>query len=89
MSATAQNQSQIVDVYLFWLKGCPHCEEQIRYASSIEARESAVRVHYLELGRAENRRLYAEAARALGMRDAAVPLTIVGDTAVIGSMPAP
>ena len=85
LSQHALSQEHQVEVYLFWEQGCPHCEQQIRSLASIEARDATVRVHYLELGRSENRDLYAQTARALGMREVAVPLTVVGGTAILGA----
>lgn len=84
VGVSAQNRAIDVHVYLFWQQGCPHCEEQIRTVARTAARDRAVQVHFVELGSVENRRLYAATAEALGMREAAVPLTIVGDTSLVG-----
>jgi hypothetical protein len=67
LALPAWGQERLVDVYLFWQRGCPHCEQQIRTLAAIESADPAVRVHYLELGHAANRRAYTEAARALGI----------------------
>lgn len=84
VAVPSRSQPTQVDVYLFWERGCPHCEQQIEQVAILAAHDAALDVHYLELGRSENRRLYAATARALRMNQLAVPLTIVGDTAVVG-----
>jgi hypothetical protein len=83
--AAPQGPAHPVHIYLFWEKGCPHCEKQIAYVARVAARDPAVHVHYLELGSLKNRQVYAETARSLGLRSAAVPLTVVGATALVGS----
>jgi cytochrome c biogenesis protein CcdA len=74
-----------IEVYLFWQHGCPHCERQIELVAELEATEADVRAHFLELGEAANRRLYREVARRLGMTQLSVPLTVIGDMALVGA----
>jgi cytochrome c biogenesis protein CcdA len=73
------------DVYLFWAIGCPHCEREIEFLKRLEAEEPRLRVHYLELTREPaNRNAFAAVTRKFGIEDPRVPLTLVGDAAMIG-----
>jgi len=74
-----------VDAYLFWGMGCPHCEREIEFLKRLEAEESRLRVHYLEVTRdAANRRAFAAVVEKIALEDPAVPLTLVGDAAMVG-----
>jgi hypothetical protein len=74
-----------VDAYLFWGMGCPHCEREIEFLKRLEAEEPRLRVHYLEVtGNAANRRAFAAAVEKIALDDPAVPLTLVGASAMVG-----
>jgi thiol-disulfide isomerase/thioredoxin len=74
-----------VDAYLFWGIGCPHCEREIDFLKRLEAEEPRLRVRYLEVtGDAANRRAFAAVVEKISLEDPAVPLTLVGDAAMVG-----
>ena len=74
-----------VDVYLFWTIGCPHCEREIAFLKRVETVEPRVRVHYLEITRdAANRRAFTSVAERLALEEPAVPLTLVGESSMVG-----
>jgi thiol-disulfide isomerase/thioredoxin len=74
-----------VDVYLFWAIGCPHCEREIEFLKRFEAEEPRLQVHYLEVSRdAANQRAYTAVVERFVPEDPAVPLTLVGDRAMVG-----
>jgi hypothetical protein len=84
LSAVAQPQER-VEAYLFWGIGCPHCERGIDFMKRLEAEEPRLRVHYLEVTRdAANRRAFAAVVEKIALADPAVPLTLVGDAAMVG-----
>jgi len=83
-AAGGQPQKQ-VQAYLFWGIGCPHCEREIGFLKRLEAEEPRLRVHYLEVTRdAANRRAFAAIVEKIALEDPAVPLTLVGDAAMVG-----
>ena len=83
-AAVAQPRDQ-VEAYLFWGAGCPHCERAIDFLKRLEAEEPRLRVHYLEVTRdAANRRAFAAVVEKIALEDPAVPLTLVGDAAMVG-----
>ena len=74
-----------VDVYAFVADGCPHCEKALDFLGREAARNSAVRVHRLELTHdALNRETLRSVARALAVDDSAVPFIVIGDRVFIG-----
>jgi hypothetical protein len=82
--AAAQAPRQ-ADVYFFWGKGCPHCEREIEFLKRLEATEPRVRVHYLEVWNdTRNQDAYAAVVTRIALDDPAVPLTLVGDAAMVG-----
>lgn len=84
LAAGAQPSGQ-VDVYLFWALGCPHCEREIEFLTRLEAGESRLRVHALEVSRdAAHRRAFAAVVRQLRIDEPALPLTVVGDVPMVG-----
>jgi len=83
-AAPAQSTSR-VDLYLFWGEGCPHCERAITFLKRLEAEEPRLRVQYLEVWRnAANRDAFVSIAKQLALKDLAVPVAVVGDSATIG-----
>jgi hypothetical protein len=84
-SAAAAEPARGVDVYLFWAYGCPHCDREIAFLKRLEAEEPRLRVHYFEVSRdAANQRAFAAVAERFTPDDPAVPLTVVGDAAMVG-----
>ena len=82
---TGAAAAERVDVYLFWAIGCPHCERAIAFLKRVESVEPRVRVHYLEITRdAANRRAFTSVAERLALEEPAVPLTLVGDSSMVG-----
>jgi len=84
-AAGAASAAQVVNVYLFWAVGCPHCERATAYLKRLEAADPRVRVHYLEVsGDARARRAMVALAERLRMEEIAVPLILVGEQAMVG-----
>ena len=84
VTAAAQPSGR-VDLYLFWAIGCPHCEREIEFLKRLEAEEPRLRVHYLEVSRdAANQKAFTAVVEKFVPDDPAVPLTLVGDAAMVG-----
>ncbi|MBI3043836.1 MAG: hypothetical protein HYY78_13540 [Betaproteobacteria bacterium] len=84
VTAAAQPPER-VDVYFFWGKGCPHCERETEFLKRLEAEEPRIRVHYLEVWNDRaNGDAFVEVAKRLALEDLAVPVTVVGDAAMVG-----
>lgn len=73
------------EVYLFWVKGCPHCAGEIRFLQAMQQAQPDLKVHYLEITQNnQHRRLFLEVVGKLGINEPAVPLTIVGNHVWMG-----
>lgn len=74
-----------VSVYLFWVKGCPHCSREIHFLQQLQQEQPDLDVHYLEITQEnDNRRIFLEVVHRLGLSEPRVPLTIVGNQVWMG-----
>lgn len=75
----------VVDVYLFWALGCPHCERAAAFLGRLEQAEPRVRVHHLEITReAPNREAFLRLVERHRVTDPGVPFVVIGDRVVEG-----
>lgn len=78
-------QGQGADLYLFWRRGCPHCEKELAYLESLRAATPELRVRAFEVGvDAGHRALFTRVVETLRIADPAVPLTIIGARHLVG-----
>lgn len=83
--APVATQVQGADLYLFWRRGCPHCEKELAYLESLRAATRELRVHAFELDvEPSHRTLFARVVEMLRIADPAVPLTIIGARHLVG-----
>jgi thiol-disulfide isomerase/thioredoxin len=76
---------QVVNLYLFWAKGCPHCLHEKQFLAQLAARDPRLQVHTLEV--TENRQnleLLQKVGERLHADVSGVPFTVVGDQYVVG-----
>lgn len=75
-----------VDVYLFYGKGCPHCEKLREFVNELdEEYGDSLRVHEFEIYYdSENVEILSEVIEELKISVGGVPLIIVGDESVPG-----
>ncbi len=84
----AAESAKTVDVYFFWMQGCPHCEREMKVLQKVEKELPQAKVKYLEItGNRRNNALFSEMSSRLGIREPAVPLTVVGRRYWIGYSP--
>jgi glutaredoxin len=76
---------QVVNLYLFWAKGCPHCLHEKQYLAQLAARDPQLKVHALEVTEnGENLELLQKVGERLHADVSGVPFTVVGDQYVVG-----
>jgi thiol-disulfide isomerase/thioredoxin len=74
-----------VNVYFFWGKGCPHCEEEKKFLNKMEDKYPQLRVHQFEVwGSSKNRNLMLEFGKKLNVNVRGVPFTVIGEHHIIG-----
>lgn len=73
-----------VDVYVFWSKGCPHCEKALSFLDSLPARHPGLQIHRHEISEDENLQALIRVARHHQIKDVGVPVILIGDEIQIG-----
>jgi thiol-disulfide isomerase/thioredoxin len=72
-------------VYLFWGRGCPHCEKEKHFLEGLQRENPALEVRSFEVWYdKKNAGLLASMLQARGMRSSGVPVTIVDDQVFAG-----
>ncbi len=83
--ASADNDGSPVVLQLFYSKACPHCEKEILFLNDLKKEISCLEIVKYEVQESEaNRNLFAQSAQRFGIKNLAVPLTIVGDKYLLG-----
>lgn len=77
-------ESPKVNLYFFYSKTCPHCLEEEIFLETLESKFSNLVIKGFEVSDKKNILLAQRAREALGIRIAAVPLTVAGDHYVLG-----
>jgi hypothetical protein len=72
-----------VNLYLFHGDGCPHCAEEINFLGTLDPNEVHV-IQYEVWYNEENATLLENVKSNLGIKRQGVPVTIIGDTYILG-----
>jgi len=84
-AAAPGTDGRVVNLYLFWAQGCPHCLREKQFLARLAERDKDLRIHFLELTESrENRELFTRAGELLGVEVSGVPFTVVGNQYVVG-----
>jgi len=79
------DSKNVVDVYLFWALGCPHCERATAFLDRLEKEAPRLRVHRLEITRdARNREAFLRLVDRHRVTDPGVPFVVIGSRVVEG-----
>ncbi len=73
-----------VNVYMFYGKTCPHCEEAIKYLDSIKEKYDLKIYKYEVWNDSENMKLMNDIASFLDVNVRGVPFAIIDNTAIFG-----
>lgn len=75
-----------VNIYLFWSEGCPYCEAELAYLSSIEEEYGKYyNLYTFETSKSEeNREIFTAFALAMDANARGVPFTVIGSEVIIG-----
>lgn len=73
-----------VNVYMFYGKTCPHCEEAIKYLDSIKEKYDLKIYKYEVWNNSENMKLMNDIASFLDVNVRGVPFAIIDNTAIFG-----
>ena len=84
--ADIKKEDGVVNVYLFWGNGCPHCKAEWEWIESVRDDYKDVNFYGLEVWyNSENREQLNVFAEAIGASDIdSVPFTVIGDQFISG-----
>jgi hypothetical protein len=83
--AWAQENTEEVNLYMFWMQGCPHCGHEIEFLQSLDEKYEWLSIYVFEVSSSRaNAKLMELAAQKLGVFVSGVPFTIIGDEVVSG-----
>lgn len=72
-------------LYLFYSKSCPHCEEELVFLDDLRKEMFCLEIKKYEVNESESSRiLFLETAKKFGIKNLAVPLTVVGENYLVG-----
>jgi glutaredoxin len=75
----------LVNIYLFYAQGCPHCHLEKEFLANLAARTPQVKLHEYEISdNTANQELLQKVANRLKVSVSGVPFTVIGDHYFIG-----
>lgn len=77
-------EDNLVNLYLFYSKTCPHCEEEIKMLDSIKDEYKNLRIYKYELSEDNNSEIFKNVATLFDLNVSGVPFTIIGEKTFIG-----
>lgn len=77
-------EDNLVNLYLFYSKTCPHCEEEIKMLDSIKDDYKNLRIYKYELSKDNNSEIFKNVAILFDLNVSGVPFTIIGEKTFIG-----
>lgn len=82
---TFAQENKAVNIYFFWVKGCPHCAREKIFLKSLEGKYENLEVKSFEIGsNQENIQLLKKIGEKLQVDVSGVPFTVVGKYHFIG-----
>lgn len=78
-------ESDKITLYLFYGDGCPHCAQEKEFLSRIEGNYDNLEIVKYEVWKdKDNQKFMNEVSSGLGVERSGVPLTVIGDTYMVG-----
>jgi thiol-disulfide isomerase/thioredoxin len=76
---------KVVNLYLFWAKGCPHCLHEEQFLAKLAEQDQDLKIHHLEVTESRaNWELFKKVGELLGAEVSGVPFTVAGNQYVVG-----
>ncbi|MBU4223780.1 hypothetical protein KJ934_00950 [Patescibacteria group bacterium] len=83
--ADTASKNELPVVYLFYSEGCSHCEKELIFLDDLKKEISCLEIQKYEVGNSRaNKDLFLKTAGKFGIKNLAVPLTVIGDKYLIG-----
>ena len=75
----ADDDKNLVNIYLFHSNTCPHCKEEIKYLDKLEKVYDNIKIYKYEISDKDNLSLLNKAAKLYDTQVGGTPFTIIGD----------
>ena len=75
----ADNDKNLVNIYLFHSNTCPHCKEEIKYLDEIKKGYDNIKIYMYEISDSDNIQLLDEVAMLYDTQVSGTPFTVIGD----------
>ena len=75
----ADDEKNLVNIYMFHSDTCPHCKEEIKYLDKLEKNYDNIRIYKYEISDNENALLLEKASELYDTPVRGTPFTIIGD----------
>lgn len=73
-----------VNVYMFYGKTCPHCEEALKYLESVKNKYDLNIIKYEVWENKENRKIMEDVADVVDINVSGVPFCVIDNTGIVG-----
>ena len=83
MFFTINVSAKEIELYLFHGDGCPHCAEEINFLGTLNPNDVHINKYEVWYNE-ENATLMEKVKENLGIKRQGVPLTVIGDTYILG-----
>lgn len=84
IGAFANEEKNLVNIYLFHSDTCPHCKEEKELLEKLSSEYDNIKIYKYEVNTDNNANLYKEIASLLKVKAKGVPFTIIGNKTYIG-----
>ncbi len=83
--AKKQEAKKQVVLYLFWREGCPYCEKEKQFLSTMKKKYSSLEIRdYDIISNIASRELLMTMSKSYGINPSGVPVTFVGNQGFVG-----
>ncbi|MBL7159526.1 hypothetical protein ISS85_03555 [Candidatus Microgenomates bacterium] len=82
-SISAQEEKK-VNVYFFWSKTCPHCEEEKAFLNQLVQKKPFIEVKSFEVSNSDNIKLLQKTSKLLNVNIQSIPFTVISDQYLTG-----
>ena len=75
----ADEDKNLVNIYLFHSNTCPHCKEEIKLLNKLEKKYNNIKIYKYEIGDKDNLNLLNEVFKLYDVPASGTPVTVIGD----------
>ena len=77
-------EDNLVNIYFFHSKSCPHCKSEIKLLNELEDKYSNIKIYKYEINDENNSKLFQDVANLLDVKVMGTPFTVIGNKSFSG-----